>query len=243
MDWKRYAVALLLFNLVFAVSLFAMLLLQGMLPLNPQKLPAFSWHLALHTALSFTTNTNWQNYAGESAASYFTQMFGFAEHNFISAATGIAIAIAAIRGIIRRRTTTTGNFWVDTIRQRGASSRGGARTLGSSLIGQPFSSRHYFWPRPSASTDFGYNPEGSGGSNAGPNNLGYLKTVADRVKALQDAGGSGTVPFDLVQASASGLDTEISPEGAFVQISRVAKARGLKEDAEQRVVVAHTEDR
>ena len=116
MDWKRYAWSMLLFNLVFAVSLFAILLLQGILPLNPQKFPAFSWQLALNTAISFTTNTNWQNYSGESAASYFTQMFGFAVHNFTSAATGIVIAIAVIRGLVRRKTSALGNFWVDSTR-------------------------------------------------------------------------------------------------------------------------------
>ena len=116
MGWMRYAIAMLLFNLVFFVTLFAMLLLQGILPLNPQKLPAFSWPLALNTAISFTTNTNWQNYGGEAAASYFTQMFGFAVHNFTSAATGIVIAIAAIRGLVRRKSSALGNFWVDTTR-------------------------------------------------------------------------------------------------------------------------------
>jgi len=116
MGWKRYAIAMLLFNLVFFVTLFAILLLQGILPLNPQKLPAFSWPLALNTAISFTTNTNWQNYGGEAAASYFTQMFGFAVHNFTSAATGIVIAIAAIRGLVRRKSSALGNFWVDTTR-------------------------------------------------------------------------------------------------------------------------------
>jgi hypothetical protein len=89
MGWQRYAVGLLLFNLVCGMAIFAILLLQGVLPLNPQKLPAFSWHLALNTAVSFMTNTNWQNYSGEQAASYFTQMFGFTVHNFASAATGI----------------------------------------------------------------------------------------------------------------------------------------------------------
>jgi len=116
MDWKRYAWAMLLFNLVFAISLFAILLLQGILPLNPQRFPAFSWQLALNTAISFTTNTNWQNYSGEAAASYFTQMFGFAVHNFTSAATGIVIAIAVIRGLVRRKTSALGNFWVDATR-------------------------------------------------------------------------------------------------------------------------------
>ena len=103
MDWKRYATGLLLFNLVCGVALFAILLLQGVLPLNPQKFPAFSWHLALNTAISFTTNTNWQNYSGEQAASYFTQMFGFAVHNFASAATGMVVAIALIRGFVRKK--------------------------------------------------------------------------------------------------------------------------------------------
>ena len=116
MDWKRYAIGLLLFNLVCGVTLFAILLLQGVLPLNPQKLPAFSWHLALNTAISFTTNTNWQNYSGEQAASYFTQMFGFAVHNFASAATGMVVAVALIRGFVRRKTAIIGNFWVDLTR-------------------------------------------------------------------------------------------------------------------------------
>jgi K+-transporting ATPase ATPase A chain len=116
MDWKRYAWAVVLFNLALAVSLFAILMTQQWLPLNPQKLPAFSWQLALNTAISFTTNTNWQAYSGESAASYFTQMVGFATHNFVSAATGIAVAIAVIRGFARRTTSMLGNFWVDMTR-------------------------------------------------------------------------------------------------------------------------------
>ncbi len=116
MGWKRYAVGLILFNLLTGVVLFAMLLIQGVLPLNPQKMPAFSWSLSLNTAISFMTNTNWQNYAGESAASYFTQMCGFAVHNFTSAATGMVVAIALIRGFVRRRTSHLGNFWVDLTR-------------------------------------------------------------------------------------------------------------------------------
>ena len=116
MDWKKYARAMLFFNGAGLVFLFAILLLQGFLPLNPQKLPAFSWHLALNTATSFTTNTNWQNYSGESSAGYFIQMFGFAVQNFLSSATGIVIAIALIRGLVRRRTSALGNFWVDTTR-------------------------------------------------------------------------------------------------------------------------------
>ncbi|ABB32658.1 potassium-transporting ATPase, A subunit [Geobacter metallireducens RCH3] len=116
MDWKRYAVAVLLFNLALFVSLFAILMLQHLLPLNPQKFPAYTWQLALNTAISFVTNTNWQAYSGESAASYFTQTVGLAVHNFVSAATGIAVAIAVIRGFARRRTSMLGNFWVDMTR-------------------------------------------------------------------------------------------------------------------------------
>jgi len=116
MGWKRYAGSVLLFNLALFVSLFILLMTQHLLPLNPQKVPAFTWQLALNTAVSFVTNTNWQAYVGEQAASYFTQMVGLAVHNFVSAATGIAIAIAVIRGFVRRKTSLLGNFWVDTTR-------------------------------------------------------------------------------------------------------------------------------
>jgi len=117
------------------------------------------------------------------------------------------------------------------------------RIVGSSLIGQPFSDPRYFWPRPSATSDFGYNPAASGGSNSGPTNPDYLKTVADRVKSLHDSGISGEVPADLVEASASGLDPHISPEAANVQIARVAKARGMSEEELNKIVSTHIEDR
>ncbi len=116
MDWRRYALAMLLLNLLCCAALFGMLLSQQFLPLNPQHLPAFSWPLAFNTAVSFTTNTNWQNYGGEATASYFIQMVGFTVHNFVSAATGMAIAIAMIRGFVRRKTSSLGNFWVDLVR-------------------------------------------------------------------------------------------------------------------------------
>ena len=116
MDWRRYAGAMLVFNLLGFLALLLLLLSQHLLPLNPQGLPAFSWPLAINSAISFTTNTNWQNYGGESTASYLSQMAGFTVQNFLSAATGMAIAIAAIRGLTRRRTATIGNFWVDLVR-------------------------------------------------------------------------------------------------------------------------------
>jgi K+-transporting ATPase ATPase A chain len=117
MRWTEYAVSMLLFSVVSMLVLYALERLQGMLPFNPQKFGAVSpAHLAFNTAASFTTNTNWQAYSGESTMSYFTQMAGLAYHNFISAAVGIALAIAFIRGIARRQMETIGNFWVDMSR-------------------------------------------------------------------------------------------------------------------------------
>ncbi len=116
MGWQRYAYAMLLFNLVLFLTLFGMLLAQPALPFNPQGLPGLSWPLALNTAISFVTNTNWQNYSGESTLSYFTQMAGLTVHNFVSAASGMAIVIALIRGFVRRTSAFIGNFWVDLTR-------------------------------------------------------------------------------------------------------------------------------
>ena len=116
MRWTEYAISMLLFSVVSMVVLYLVQRVQGFLPWNPQKLGAVPADLAFNTAASFTTNTNWQNYAGEVVMSYFTQMAGLAYHNFVSAATGIALAIAFIRGIARRQKGTIGNFWVDMIR-------------------------------------------------------------------------------------------------------------------------------
>ncbi|MBZ5572130.1 MAG: potassium-transporting ATPase subunit KdpA [Acidobacteriia bacterium] len=117
MRWTEYAVSMLLFSVVSMLVLYLMQRLQGFLPFNPQKFGAVTpEHLAFNTAASFTTNTNWQAYAGEATMSYFTQMAGLAYHNFVSAATGIALAIAFIRGIARRQMQTIGNFWVDLVR-------------------------------------------------------------------------------------------------------------------------------
>jgi K+-transporting ATPase ATPase A chain len=117
MRWTEYAISMLLFSLVSMVVLYAMERLQGYLPFNPQKFGAVNTPaLAFNTAASFTTNTNWQNYSGESTMSYFTQMAGLAYHNFMSAAVGIILAIAFIRGVARRQMQTIGNFWVDLVR-------------------------------------------------------------------------------------------------------------------------------
>jgi len=116
MRWTEYAVAMLLFSLVPMLLLYLFQRVQYFLPFNPQKFVAIPPDLAFNTAASFTTNTNWQNYAGEVVMSYFTQMAGLAYHNFTSAAVGIALAIAFIRGIARRQKDTIGNFWVDMTR-------------------------------------------------------------------------------------------------------------------------------
>jgi K+-transporting ATPase ATPase A chain len=116
MRWTEYAAAMLLFNLATLLVLYAMQRLQGVLPLNPQAFGAIEPGSTFNTSASFTTNTNWQAYVPETTMSYLTQMMGLAYHNFASAATGIALAIAFIRGIARREMQTVGNFWVDMVR-------------------------------------------------------------------------------------------------------------------------------
>ncbi len=116
MRWTEYAMSMLLFSGVTMLVLYGIERLQQLLPLNPQKFATLAPDLAFNTAASFTTNTNWQNYAGETTMSYLTQMAGLAYHNFASAAVGIALAIAFIRGIARREKETIGNFWVDMTR-------------------------------------------------------------------------------------------------------------------------------
>jgi K+-transporting ATPase ATPase A chain len=115
-NWRQYTWAMLLFSLVSCVFTYAILRLQNFLPLNPQHLPGLSPDLAFNTAVSFTTNTNWQSYGGESTMSYFSQMVALTIHNFASAAVGIALAAALVRGIARHSTKLLGNFWVDLVR-------------------------------------------------------------------------------------------------------------------------------
>ena len=115
-NWVTYTVAMLLFNFFCFLALYALLRLQPLLPYNPQHMSAMPTDLALNTAISFATNTNWQNYGGETTLSYLAQMAGLTVHNFVSAATGIAIVMALIRGFTRRSATTVGNFWVDLTR-------------------------------------------------------------------------------------------------------------------------------
>lgn len=116
MNWRQYLLAILALNLLGLGLLFAILMLQAVLPLNPQQLPGLSWHLALNTAVSFVSNTNWQSYAGESTLSYFSQMAGLTVQNFLSAATGLAVIFALIRAFARQSASTLGNAWVDLTR-------------------------------------------------------------------------------------------------------------------------------
>ncbi|TCP99210.1 K+-transporting ATPase ATPase A chain [Sphingomonas sp. PP-F2F-A104-K0414] len=114
--WRRYALHMIVFNAVLMALTYAVLRLQGVLPGNPQGLAGLSPHLAFNTAISFTANTNWQSYSGETTMSNFSQMFGLTIHNFLSAATGIALAFALFRGFARRSSATIGNFWADMTR-------------------------------------------------------------------------------------------------------------------------------
>ncbi len=119
----------------------------------------------------------------------------------------------------------------------------GGNPTGSTLIGQPFSDPKYFWSRPSATSDYPYNPTASGGSNLGPTNKVLIDQIANRTKLLESSGIQASVPSDLVEASASGLDPHISMQSALVQIPRVAKARNLSEDEVRRLVLEHVENR
>ena len=114
--WPTYTIALLAFSVVSVVVLYVQLRVQRLLPLNPDSLGAVKPTLAFNTSISFLTNTNWQNYAGETTMSYLSQMAGLAFHNFVSAAVGATVAVALIRGLVRSRTQTIGNFWVDLVR-------------------------------------------------------------------------------------------------------------------------------
>ena len=116
MDWKTYALAMLIFNLIGGLFLFLILKLQGFLPFNPENLGALSPDLAMNTTISFITNTNWQSYGGETTLSYLSQMLGLTVQNFLSAATGMAILVAFIRAFVRHNTNFLGNFWVDMTR-------------------------------------------------------------------------------------------------------------------------------
>jgi potassium-transporting ATPase potassium-binding subunit len=116
LNWKSYTFAILIFNLFGFLFLFLLQVFQAYLPLNTEKLPNVSWHLAFNTAVSFTTNTNWQSFAGENTLSYLVQMLGLTVQNFVSAATGIAVVLALMRGLTRKTTENLGNFWVDLTR-------------------------------------------------------------------------------------------------------------------------------
>ncbi|HJZ41036.1 MAG TPA: potassium-transporting ATPase subunit KdpA, partial [Bacteroidales bacterium] len=116
MNWKKYTFVVLLFNMLGMLFLFLLQVFQAFLPLNTENLPNVSWHLAFNTSVSFTTNTNWQSYSGENTLSYLVQMLGLTLQNFVSAATGIAVMLALIRGLTQKTTDALGNFWVDLTR-------------------------------------------------------------------------------------------------------------------------------
>ncbi|MDD5440303.1 MAG: potassium-transporting ATPase subunit KdpA, partial [Candidatus Omnitrophica bacterium] len=116
MDWKSYCIAVMLFNILGIVVVYIIQRIQAYLPLNPMSMVAVSPDLSFNTAVSFATNTNWQNYGGEATLSYLTQMIGLTVQNFVSAATGMAVLVALIRGFVQKQTEALGNFWVDMFR-------------------------------------------------------------------------------------------------------------------------------
>ncbi|MEG2815369.1 MAG: potassium-transporting ATPase subunit KdpA, partial [Oscillospiraceae bacterium] len=116
MNWKKYAASVLIFSAIGLIVVFLMQLLQGTLPGNPQGLPAVPWDLSFNTSASFVTNTNWQSYSGEATLSYLTQALGLTVQNFVSAASGIAVLFALIRGFVRTASVGLGSFWVDMTR-------------------------------------------------------------------------------------------------------------------------------
>ncbi|MCX5716426.1 MAG: potassium-transporting ATPase subunit KdpA, partial [Candidatus Omnitrophica bacterium] len=116
MSWKTYAIAMMLFNMLGIAVVYILQRVQAHLFLNPMSMPAVNPDLAFNTAVSFATNTNWQSYGGETTLSYLTQMLGLTVQNFVSAATGMAILVAVIRGFIQKQVETIGNFWVDLVR-------------------------------------------------------------------------------------------------------------------------------
>ena len=116
MGWKKYLVSTLAFSLICLVGLTAILMLQNLLPGNPEGLPGLTWDLAFNTAASFVTNTNWQAYSGESALSYFSQALGLTVQNFVTPAVGLAVMFALFRGIVSEGSTSLGNFFVDVTR-------------------------------------------------------------------------------------------------------------------------------
>lgn len=116
MGAKKYTLSVLLFSLIGLIFLWMLQMLQGVLPFNPENMPATSWHLAFNTSASFVSNTNWQAYSGESTLSYLTQSLGLTVQNFVSAATGIAVLFALVRGFVLKQKSTLGSFWVDIVR-------------------------------------------------------------------------------------------------------------------------------
>ena len=116
MSWKQYAFSVVLFNIIGIVTVYAIQRFQSHLPLNPMSMPPVAPDLAFNTAVSFASNTNWQSYGGETTLSYFTQVVALTVQNFVSAATGMAVMVAFIRGFVQKQVNTIGNFWIDLVR-------------------------------------------------------------------------------------------------------------------------------
>jgi K+-transporting ATPase ATPase C chain len=157
----------------------------------------------------------------------------------------LVLLMTVLTGILYPLLVTGIASWISPGRATGSLVSRGGMAVGSELIGQPFSSPAYFWGRPSATPGFPYNGMRSGGSNLGPTNPALAAQVDERIRRLRaaDPANTGPVPVDLVTASASGLDPDISPAAAFYQVPRVARARGLEESTLRKLVAEHIEGR
>jgi K+-transporting ATPase ATPase A chain len=262
--WTVYAYSLFAFSFVSFLVVYALQRLQGSLPFNPVDVSGVIPHLSFNTAVSFMTNTNWQSYGGETTMSHLTQMVGLSVQNFVSAAAGMAVMAAFIRGLARRRASTLGNFWVDLTRTTVRILLPLAFVLAIVLVSQGVIQNFHGHTEvttleggtqlipggPAASQvaikQFGTNGGGFFNVNSAHpfensttfNN--FLETWAILVIPFAH---TLKVPVDAVTASASGLDPNISVANARLQAARVAQTRGLEVQAVLRLIDAHTTDR
>ena len=233
MRWNEYAVALLLFSVVSMLVLYLMERIQQLLPFNPQGFGAVAPDLAFNTAASFTTNTNWQAYSGESTMNI--------TRNLIAAVL-MTIVTTLILGIVYPLVITGIAQVAFPDKANGQLIERNGKVVGSRIIGQGFSSPGYFHSRPSAA-GMGYDAANSAGSNLGPTNKKLVDAVKANVEAAHKENPGAPVPIDLVTTSASGFDPHITPASADFQVPRIARERGMSEADVRRLVDAHTEGR